>query len=348
MCIHIVADTKSKLSALRALVEPYFSVSSELLDQAGIRGSAIDAAVVAANLGDVENISALKQLAPRLNRVERRIFIIDQKSRLSLAQACALGATHVLTTPFKPAQLLSKLPNKTGIATSDDRSWDGPQVAMGAAASIAAMFKAVSSGTRIDVDGVTKAGGRIADTIAETSLSEWLDTVRRHHEGTYQHCLLVTGVAVDFGLSLGLNGADMARLYSAAMFHDLGKARIPLSVLDKPGRLDPNERALIETHPAAGHEALETNAQISQEILDAVLHHHEFLDGSGYPHGLLAENISDIVRILTICDIFAALIECRPYKATMPRDQAYEILMGMSGKLERPLVAAFREVALMR
>src|SRR5262249_49848529 len=160
------------------------------------------------------------------------------------------------TSPFKPAQLLSKLSNNTGIASSNEPASDGQQVAMGAAGSIAAMFKAVMDGRRIDVDDVTNAAGRVAGNIAGTRLTRGVDTVRRHHEGTYQHCLLVTGIAVDFGLSLGLNDADMARLYSAAIFHDIGKARIPLSILDKPGHLDPGERALIETHPAAGYQAL--------------------------------------------------------------------------------------------
>ena len=105
---------------------------------------------------------------------------------------------------------------------------------------------------------------------------------------------------------------------------------------------------MIETHPVAGYEVLKGTAGISPEILDAVRHHHEFLDGSGYPDGLCAESIADIVRILTISDIFAALIEHRTYKPTMPRETAYEILQGMKGKLEKPLVEAFREVALSR
>jgi HD-GYP domain-containing protein (c-di-GMP phosphodiesterase class II) len=149
-------------------------------------------------------------------------------------------------------------------------------------------------------------------------------------------------------LSLGLAKPDIERLYSAAMFHDIGKAKIPLAVLDKPGRLDVQERALIETHPAAGYDVLKGNAGISLEILDAVRHHHEYLDGSGYPDALCAASISDIVRMLTISDIFAALIEHRHYKPTMPRQQAYEIIQSMQGKLERPLVAAFKDVALSR
>jgi putative nucleotidyltransferase with HDIG domain len=215
-------------------------------------------------------------------------------------------------------------------------------------AALASIFTSVASGTPLDVAGAWKAGSVIAEAVEEHGLSDWLATVRRHHEGTYQHCLLVTGIAVDFGLSLGVPKKDVERLYSSAMFHDIGKATIPLAVLDKPGRLDPAERALIETHPAAGYETLKSNGTISAEILDAVRHHHEYLDGSGYPDQLCAESISDIVRVLTIADIFAALIEERRYRAPISRAEAYNILCGMKGKLEKPLVAAFKEVALSR
>jgi HD-GYP domain-containing protein (c-di-GMP phosphodiesterase class II) len=87
---------------------------------------------------------------------------------------------------------------------------------------------------------------------------------------------------------------------------------------------------------------------MSPEVLDAVRHHHEYLDGSGYPDALSAESISDIVRMLTIADIFAALIESRSYKPGMPRAKAYEIMCSMHGKLEVPLLSAFRDVALAR
>jgi putative nucleotidyltransferase with HDIG domain len=94
--------------------------------------------------------------------------------------------------------------------------------------------------------------------------------VRRHHEGTYQHCLLVTGIATDFGLSLGFGATDLERLYSAALFHEIGKANIPLAVLDKAGRLNDDERALVEIHPMIGYEALVQQDGISAEILDAI------------------------------------------------------------------------------
>lgn len=349
MFVHVIADTHAKLSAASSLLNAAYPVTSELIGAASIRGNDIDAVVVTADLRIVENITALKAMAGKLKRIPKRIFLIDQRARLAVMQAYALGATDALINPVNQKQLLARLGDTEALSiVPDEPQSPGQEAASAGAASIAAMFSAVMSGSAIDVVGARNAGGKIATSIAQDGLSEWLTTVRRHHEGTYQHCLLVTGVAADFGLSLGLTKIDMERLYSAAMFHDIGKAKIPLAVLDKPGRLDHSERALIETHPVAGYEVLSGTAGISPEILDAVRHHHEYLDGSGYPDRLCADSISDIVRILTISDIFAALIEHRTYKPTMPRERAYEILQGMIGKLKKPLVDAFRDMALNR
>jgi putative nucleotidyltransferase with HDIG domain len=349
MSVHVVADTAIKLSFLRATLEKQHAVTSELLSGASIRCGGSDAVVVTADLRVVENIAALKQIFGKLSHVRKRIFLIDQKARLFTAQAYALGATRVLVNSVNQASLLAELADSSISETASIETLYGArEAATVGATAIASMFSAVLTGEPIDVGGAKGAGSRIADNIAEDGLTSWLETVRRHHEGTYQHCLLVTGIAVDFGLSLGLAKPDIERLYSAAMFHDIGKAKIPLAVLDKPGRLDVQERALIETHPAAGYDVLKGNAGISLEILDAVRHHHEYLDGSGYPDALCAASISDIVRMLTISDIFAALIEHRHYKPAMPRQQAYEIIQSMQGKLERPLVAAFKDVALSR
>ncbi len=349
MFVRIIADTPGKFPGLRSMLEPHCSVDCALLDGEDAARGGCDATIVAADLGMVGNISALKQISPGLRRARKRIFLIDRRGRLFGVQAYALGATHVLVNPVDKQSLLAALiDSELSPVPAQKTAYSARDVASGGATALASMFSAVLSGEAIDIAGAKRAASDIADSIAEDGLSNWLQTVRRHHEGTYQHCLLVTGVAVDFGLSLGLARADIERLHLAAMFHDIGKASIPLAVLDKPGRLDPQERALIETHPAAGYEVLKGTPGVSAEILDAVRHHHEYLDGSGYPDALCADSISDLVRILTISDIFAALIEDRRYKPPMSREQAYEIMRGMRGKLESPLTAAFKEVALSR
>lgn len=350
MAIHAVADNSARLAAIRAILEPYFAVTSELLGGATVQRGEIQALVIKADLRVIENICALKKLLDSHSNVRKRIFLVDDAAHLYVSQAYALGASRVLLGPVDRTKLIAELTDRAaGSASSETVNARNTEAAAAVGeAALASMFTAVATGMPIDAQGAKSTGRVIAEAIAEHGLSDWLTAVRRHHEGTYQHCLLVTGVAVDFGLSLGVPNADIERLSSAAMFHDIGKAKVPLAILDKPGRLDPEERALIETHPVAGYEVLKGNNGISPEILEAVRHHHEYLDGSGYPDGLCAESIPDIVRLLTISDIFAALIEDRRYRPPMPRAQAYDILCGMHGKLEKPLVAAFKELALHR
>jgi putative nucleotidyltransferase with HDIG domain len=347
MTVHVIADSPAKLAGIRAVLERKHAVTSELLRGLSVQRSNVDALVIKVDLRGIENVCELKKILCSLKQVEKRIFLVEDCAHLSVSQAYALGATSVLTGPLNQARLLKEVRD---LMPADVLKEDGSSAAAASSGEIAlaSMFTAVAAGTPIDVMGAKAAGAKIAAAIEEHGLSDWLNAVRRHHEGTYQHCLLVTGVAVDFGLSLGVPRRDVERLSSSAILHDLGKAMIPLAVLDKPGRLDPEERALIETHPGAGYDILKDNENISPEILDAVRHHHEYLDGSGYPDGLCAENICDLVRVLTISDIFAALIEQRPYRATRSRAEAYDILCGMDGKLEKPLVKAFKAVALSR
>ncbi|HEX7789442.1 MAG TPA: HD domain-containing phosphohydrolase [Afipia sp.] len=342
--IHILADDSDKLSRLRVLLEKRFTVTGMTLRRAA-GGGPYDAIVVAADLRAAGNIAILKQHQSCIASSRKRIFVMERNERLLVLQAYALGATGILFAPVAQQDFVRILTN--GVAGSGERSCTSAvQATLDGAEAMASMFTAVLAGRPIDVAAVTSAAGKIAEGVVASGLSAWLEAVRQHHEGTYQHCLLVMGVVVDFGRKLGLAEADMRRLYSAAMFHDIGKAAIPAAILNKPGKLDLDERRIMETHPAAGCDYLAAVGGASHEVLDAVRHHHEYLDGSGYPDGLAGSAISDVVRIVTISDIFAALIERRSYKPPLSRQQALDILQGMSGKVEMPLVRAFRDVAL--
>jgi HD-GYP domain-containing protein (c-di-GMP phosphodiesterase class II) len=101
----------------------------------------------------------------------------------------------------------------------------------------------------------------------------------------------------------------------------------------------------MRKHPEYGRDALDTASDLSAEMLDIVVHHHEYLDGSGYPHRLQGKEISDFVRIMTISDVFGALIERRSYKPPLSADAAYQILLDMGPKLDRDLVRAFKPVS---
>jgi HD-GYP domain-containing protein (c-di-GMP phosphodiesterase class II) len=115
--------------------------------------------------------------------------------------------------------------------------------------------------------------------------------------------------------------------------------------LNKPGALTREEMAIVRTHTTVGHEFLCKQGAYEPELLDVVLHHHEMLDGSGYPDGVAGAQINDLVRLVTICDIYAALIEHRSYKQPMEPARAFKTLADTEGKLEGALVRAFERVA---
>lgn len=344
MRVHFVTDEPTKVPAIRAMLEPRYHVVSQLLGDGVTQIGEDGALLVDADLRQAARIEQIRLVVRRQHRIPEKLFVVEKHSHHLIAQAYALGATAVLSRPreiaFKLAQIeVAEQAIRGGSAIAT------PEIT-GSAAAFASMFSAIRDGKPISLSDADSATSQIVDSIEQNGLGAWLDDVRRYHEGTFQHCLLVTGVAVGFALELRFADRDVKRLGMAATLHDIGKARIPLSILDKPGRLDPDEEAIMRRHPAIGYELLKDLSGISPEILDGVRHHHEFLDGSGYPDALTAPAISDLVRLLTISDIFAALIEARPYRPAMSRESAYKILCGMDGKLEQSLLKAFRTVAL--
>jgi HD-GYP domain-containing protein (c-di-GMP phosphodiesterase class II) len=102
----------------------------------------------------------------------------------------------------------------------------------------------------------------------------------------------------------------------------------------------------MRMHPRMGHDALAAQGSFPPEMLDVVLHHHELLDGSGYPDGLQGDQISDIVRLMTIVDIHSALVEKRAYRLPFTHARSFVIMEEMRGKLDPHLLQAFRPVAL--
>jgi putative nucleotidyltransferase with HDIG domain len=344
MFVHFVTDEATKIPAIRAMLEPRYRVVPRLLGGSDTPFGFDGVLMVDADLRKAVRVEQIKLVLQNLGYISEKLFVVQSHLHHMIAQAFALGATAVVSRPreviVKLAQI--EIAEKAVQADSAVASAD----IIDSATAFASMFSAIQAGEPINLSDARNATSQIINGVAQKGLGAWLDGVRRHHEGTFQHCLLVTGVAVGFALNLGFSVADVERLGVAATLHDIGKAGIPLSILDKPGRLDPSEEEIMRRHPVIGYDLLKDVPDISAEILDGVRHHHEYLDGSGYPDGLKAPEISDLVRLLTISDIFAALIESRPYRPAMPRQNAYKILCDMDGKLEQSLVKAFRDVAL--
>jgi putative nucleotidyltransferase with HDIG domain len=346
MLVCYLTDEPSKIPAIRAMLEPKHHVVPGLLGDK-TRFGPDGVLMVDADLRIVTRVAQIKETMSDLQSISEKLFVVQKHLHHMVAQAYALGATSIVRSTREIAPKLAQIEAaaKASAASNTNRG-TVPSEIVDCARAFTSMFSAINHDQSIDLSEAERATARVIAGIERDGLGAWLDDVRRYHEGTFQHCLLVTGIAVGFALEIGFTDLDVKRLGMAATLHDIGKARIPLSILDKPGRLDPNEDEIMKRHPDIGHELLKDMPDISAEILDGVRHHHEYLDGTGYPDGLKAGQISDLVRLLTISDIFAALIESRPYRPPMPRQDAYKILCEMDGKLEKPLVKAFRNVAL--
>jgi putative nucleotidyltransferase with HDIG domain len=136
---------------------------------------------------------------------------------------------------------------------------------------------------------VETAAQSLASCIEAEGLANWIDVVRKYHSVTYQHCLLVTGIAVTFGRHLGFSSTDKQRLACGGLLHDLGKAGIPLALLEKPGPLVGDEVTVMMRHPQLGFDALRGVRGLDPYMLDIVVQHPEYLDGSAYPRAASRE-----------------------------------------------------------
>lgn len=142
---------------------------------------------------------------------------------------------------------------------------------------------------------------------------------------TAGHCERLSHYSVALGERLGLPEAQCTALRRAGMVHDIGKLAVPEQILLKPGPLTPDERATMETHAAAG-ERICSPLQSFRLVLPIIRHHHERLDGSGYPDGLRGDDIPLTAQILSTVDIYDALTTDRPYRAALPPTEAFRIL----------------------
>ena len=137
--------------------------------------------------------------------------------------------------------------------------------------------------------------------------------------------------AMQLGTALELPDDQLTLLYRAALLHDVGTVGVPVDVLSKQGRLDPGEFSQVKRHPIVGEEILAALPS-AEQVLPAVRHHHERVDGAGYPDGLGGEDIPLFARIIAIADAFVAMSNDRPYRARRSRDEVIRTLRQGEGK----------------
>ncbi|WP_042885473.1 HD-GYP domain-containing protein [Achromobacter sp. DH1f] len=141
-----------------------------------------------------------------------------------------------------------------------------------------------------------------------------LARIKSTDEYTYMHSVAVCALMISLARELNFNHEDVQIAGLAGLLHDIGKVSVPLSILNKSGKLSAEEFDIIRGHPIAGFNILKEWKNMPQKVLDACLHHHEKIDGSGYPYRLIGNEITQISKMTAICDVYDAITSDRPYK----------------------------------
>ncbi|MEY4766032.1 MAG: hypothetical protein RI907_2705 [Pseudomonadota bacterium] len=189
------------------------------------------------------------------------------------------------------------------------------QVVDSAGQAMQAMFNDARLGRAIDPQGCLPLVAEITASVqrhpgALISLAR----LKTADDYTYLHSVAVCALMVMLSRQLQLDEATTREAGLAGLVHDIGKALMPVGVLNKPGALTPEEFAIMKRHPATGCQMLKEAQGVGPIALDVALHHHEKINGLGYPHGLLGSAISLYARMAAVCDVYDAITSNRPYK----------------------------------
>ncbi len=181
----------------------------------------------------------------------------------------------------------------------------------------------VVDGRALDVDRILVAGGVMAESLLRNvDAMVSLTRLKRHDPYTAVHCMNVSTLVTAVALHDGVDPGQIPMVAAAALLHDVGKTRVPLEVLNKPGRFEPHELAEMRLHAKHSGDIMRETGRFSDDAIAIATQHHEMLDGSGYPQQLRGEQIDRFARMTAVADVYDALTAKRVYKPAMPMYQA--------------------------
>ena len=195
---------------------------------------------------------------------------------------------------------------------------------------------------------IDKATNYIADSLMDSinqnnAIAIDISALKTSDEYTFKHSVDVATISMIVAKQQGMNSNQIREIGVAGLLHDIGKTKVPTNILNKPGKLNNQEFEIMKQHSLFGYQMVKDRPDVSEEVSLTILEHHEKINGSGYPMGITLAQICPYARILTISDIYDALVTERPYKAAYSQRDAVEIIMSMTRELDINAMKAFLE-----
>lgn len=225
------------------------------------------------------------------------------ESQAEVPETSDAGPVAVEPHPIEPVSAAKEMARATKIVRQSRQA-------------VVSMFEEARMGNSVDVGGARLLVAEISDSVSRNpGALISLARLKTADDYTYMHSVAVCAMMVCLAKQLGQDEDHVRLAGLAGLLHDLGKAVMPMAVLNKPGKLSEDEFARIKTHPVEGHKMLLGGVNVDPIVLDVCLHHHEKMDGSGYPDGLKGDQISLFAKMGAVCDVYDAITSNRPYKA---------------------------------
>ncbi len=195
------------------------------------------------------------------------------------------------------------------------------------------LFNDIRLGKSINVDDALKQTDQMVENIISNENAMVLLTQLKHRDNyTSLHSINVSILSILFGRHMGFNQKELLTLGIGALLHDIGKMQVPLNILNKPGKLNDDEKKIMNSHPQMGYDVLVNSKNFPVEALDIIRFHHERLDGSGYPKRLMNDEIKSYVQIVALVDFYDAVTSDRAYHDRISPHEAINLMYESASK----------------
>ncbi|MCU5773791.1 HD-GYP domain-containing protein [Erwiniaceae bacterium BAC15a-03b] len=278
--------------------------------------------------------------------ISNRMLLTDSRQITAIAE-CGIGQVWVdMAKSVVPKQAAAVTDPAAAPAVPPPGSFlsevaHAQRICQQGTSQIKAMFGEARLGKTVDVQSTLSLVEEITGSV-DRHPSALINVARLkdHDDYTYLHSVAVCALMIGLGRRLQLDDHGVRLAGLGGLLHDLGKAHVALEILNKPGKLTDEEFSAMKRHPLMGAEML-FKAGASDEVIDIALHHHEKVDGSGYPYGLKGNQISDFARMAAVCDVYDAVTSNRPYRDGWNPADAMHRMANWGGHFDKAMFYAF-------
>lgn len=348
----IVDDEKSIQSALSKAIK-LLGYDSSVADngEEAVRlayEEPFDLIILDIKMDDMSGLEALEKIRAKGKSSKSPVIMLTAYSHPEFVEeAVKHGANDYILKPFNLSLILDRV--SVWINANVERSWkelepEQENLLHMTVKTLNDVFNIVRKGGELPYAQIREAADHIITVMDNGQIAGVLDAVRDHDDYTFSHSLRVGIYMSLFGQSLAsFSHDDLVIIATGGVIHDVGKAKTPLTILNKPSELSEEEMKVMMKHVDHTYDILSNTPGVPQLVTDIGWRHHERMDGSGYPQGLKGDEMDVFSKMAAIVDVYVALTDKRVYKPSYTPDMTFEMLKNTPGGLDNGLLQDFRQ-----